>query len=109
MIYEKGFKPFLNIIYMNKNRIPTPNKVFVLTCVYKSYFNSGLERLVLLIAAESVDVAESYFKSVYKIDETPDRVVDLACTWIMGASYQTIYEQNGENPKEVQASILFVF
>lgn len=72
------------------------NKIFV--------FESSIDEFdykchrVIIVAASDRNVAIEYVKEKIGIDVNP--------TWLMGASYQTIYNQLGTEPINPQVKIL---
>lgn len=74
-----------------------PNKIYV--CEYKgdNQFN-GKSHFVVVVAASSSEVAKVHVKEKIGFDCEPK--------WLMNAGYQTIYNQFGNKPLDVQVKIL---
>ena len=74
------------------------NKIY--TSEYKGdNMFSGTSHFVIVVAASSPAVAQKYVKDKIGIDVQP--------TWLMNATYPTIYVSNGSIPEPIQAKILY--
>jgi len=74
------------------------NKIY--TSEYKGdNMISGTSHFVIVVAASSPAVAQKYVKDKIGIDVQP--------TWLMNATYPTIYVSDGSIPEPIQAKILY--
>jgi len=74
------------------------NKIYI--SEYTGEDMSGeTSHIVIVVAASSVEVAKEYVKNKVGIKVEP--------TWLMNATYPTIYTSNGNAPEQIQAKILY--
>ena len=79
------------------DKLKKRNKVFV---VKRDFEYFGLNRTqVIVIAALNKETATNYIEE--KLGGTCDPI------WLMNATFDTIYEQNDQNPEKIQAKILY--
>lgn len=99
-------KPVTKEYTVNDLNIPThqgvqhPNKIFILSGERKLKNFDITFHYVIIIAADSKETAQEY------LEETKGTNL-VEPVWLMGASYQTIWTQDGSKPEPVQAKILF--
>jgi hypothetical protein len=74
------------------------NKIFICEATIDVNIFGGKSHFVITVAASNAVVAKQYVKDEIGIDAEP--------TWLMSASYPTIYNQTGTTPKSIQAKIL---
>jgi predicted mannosyl-3-phosphoglycerate phosphatase (HAD superfamily) len=74
------------------------NNIYVTEYKGENQFK-GKSHFVIVIAASNSEIAKTYIKEKIGIDVEP--------TWLMNASYPTIYIQDGSKPADIQAKILY--
>ena len=86
-------------VYGEKS-IVHPNKIFIVQGdIEKTVWDESRKyTYFIVIAADSIETAQEYLKT---------EGIELHPTWLMGASYQTIWTQDGTRPEEIQAKILY--
>jgi hypothetical protein len=78
-----------------------PNKIFVADFVNKAElgFKDYNIRYIIVIAAKDIDTAVDFLDAQFNIKP--------ALTYIVNAGHQTLYDQTGNKPLNVQAKILY--
>jgi hypothetical protein len=74
-----------------------PNQIFVANFIHENEF--GKVKYTIILAAKNNDTARKHLKTLFGIEK------DLIL--LVNSGYQTIYDQTGKEPLEVQAKILF--
>jgi len=76
------------------------NKIFVFEKTYDHFF--GTTTTILILMALDKETATEYIKDKFALNVSPNEL-----TWLMGADYESIYDQNGVTPLEKQVRILY--